>query len=72
MVSLKSGTIGVWKSVRFIESPSKNHKSSNVNMKSTTCHEFPSPNLLEGPKDGKIFKNAVFFIQKSSKQGSLP
>ena len=23
-------------------------------MKSTICHDFPSPDLLEGPKDGTI------------------
>ena len=55
------------KSVRFIESPSKNQKSSKGNMKSTICHDFPSPDLLEGPKDGKIKENAkFFFILKSS------
>ena len=48
------------KSVRFIESPSKNRKSSKVNMKTTICYGFPSPDLLEGPKDEKI-KNAKFF-----------
>ena len=47
--------------VRFIDSPSKNQKSSIVNMKSTICHDFPSPDLLEGPKDGKIKENAKFF-----------
>ena len=36
-------------------------------MKSTICHDFPSPDLLEGPKDGKIKENAkFFFILKSS------
>ena len=30
------------KSFRFIESPSKNQKSSKVNMKSTICHDVPS------------------------------
>ena len=49
------------KSVRFIESPSKNQKTSKVNIKSTICHEFPSPDLLEGPKDEKIKENAKFF-----------
>ena len=38
--------------VRFVESPCKNQKSSKVNMMSTICHDFPSPNLLEGSKDG--------------------
>ena len=49
------------KNVRFIQSPSKNQKSSKVNMKSTICHDFPSSDLLEGPKDGKIKENAKFF-----------
>ena len=36
-------------------------------MKSTICHDFPSPDLLEGPKDRKIKENAkFFFILKSS------
>ena len=56
----------LYKDARFIESPSKNQKSSNVTMKSTLCHDFLSPDLLEGPKDGKIKENAVFFILKSS------
>ena len=30
-------------------------------MKSTICHDFPSPDLLEGPKDGNIKENAKFF-----------
>ena len=56
------------KSVRFILGPSKNQKPSKVNMKSITCAEFLSPNLLEPPKDGKIKENAKFlFILKSSK-----
>ena len=46
---------------RFIKSPSKNLKSSKVNLKSTTCHDFPSPDLLEGPKDEKIKENAKIF-----------
>ena len=54
-------------SVRFILGPSKNQKSSKLNMKSITCGEFLSPNLLERPKDGKIKENAkFFFILKSS------
>ena len=70
-------TIGAWQKrplygdVRFKESPSKNQKSSKVNMKSTICHDFPSPDLLEGPKDGKIKENAKFFHSKVFKQGSL-
>ena len=35
-------------------------------MKSTICYDFPSPDLLEGPKDGKMKENARFFILKSS------
>ena len=35
-------------------------------MTSTICHDFPSPGLLEGPKDRKIKENALFFILKSS------
>ena len=30
-------------------------------MKSTICHDFPGPDLLEGPKNGKIKENAKFF-----------
>ena len=29
-------------------------------MKSTICHDFPSLDLLEGPKDGKIKEIAKF------------
>ena len=47
--------------VRFLESPSKNQKSSEVDMKSTICHDFPSPDLMEGPRDGKIKENVKFF-----------
>ena len=36
--------------------------SPKVNLKSTICHDFPSPDLLEGPKDGKIKENANFFF----------
>ena len=39
--------------VPFIENSSENQKSSKVNMKSTICHDFPSPDLLQGPKDEK-------------------
>ena len=49
------------KSVRFIESPSKNQKPSKVNMKSTICHNFPILDLLEGPNDGNLKENAKFF-----------
>ena len=64
---MKVDTIGAWPKcplygyVRVIESPSKNQKSSNVNMKSTICHDFPSPDLLEGLKNGKSKENAKFF-----------
>ena len=63
----KLDTIGAWKKcplygdVRFIENPSKNQNSSKVNMKSTICHDFLSPDLLEEPKDGKIKENARLF-----------
>ena len=39
-----------------------------INMKSTICHDFPSPDLLEGPKDGEIKENAKFFSFKVFKQ----
>ena len=55
----------------FIESPSKNQRSSKVNMKSAICHDFPSPDLLEGPKDKKIKKMRSLFRYKVFKQGSL-
>ena len=63
----KLDTIGAWQKcpvygdARFIESSSKNQKSSKVNMKSTICHDFLSPDLLEKSKDGKIKDNAKFF-----------
>ena len=34
-------------------------------MKSTICHDFQSPDLLEGPKNGKIKENATFFSFQS-------
>ena len=51
-----------------MESPSENQKSSKVNTKFNICYDFPSPDLLEGPKDGKIKKKCkvFFFILKSS------
>ena len=30
-------------------------------MTFTIGHDFPSPGLLEGPKDGRIKENAKFF-----------
>ena len=45
----------------FIGIPSNNQKPSEVNMKSTICHDFPSPDFLEGPKDEKIKDNLKFF-----------
>ena len=63
----KLDTIGAWQKcplygdVHFIESPSKNQNASKVNMKSTICHDFSSPDLLEGSKDEKIKENAKFF-----------
>ena len=44
-----------------MESPSRNQESLKVNMKPTNCHDFQSPELLVGPKDGKIKENAKFF-----------
>ena len=42
-------------------------------MKSTICHDFPSPDLLEGPKDGKIKQNAKFFsFQRLQTRSPLP
>ena len=38
-------------------------------MKSAICHDFPIPDLLEGPKDEKIKEK--FFHYKVFKQGSL-
>ena len=52
--------VSAYGDARFIESP-KEQKSSKVNMKPTICHDFPSPDLLEGPKDEKIKENAEFF-----------
>ena len=57
--------------VLFIQSLSNNQKSSEVNMKSTIRHDFRSPDLLEGPKDGKIKEHANFFHSKIFKQDSL-
>ena len=63
----KLDTIGAWQKcplygdVHFIESASKNQKSSKANMKSTISHDFPSPDLLKGQKDEKIKENAKFF-----------
>ena len=48
----------------FSESPPKNQKSSKVSMKSTICPDFPSPDLFEGPKGGKITENENFFYSK--------
>ena len=61
----KVDTIGaclLYGDVRFIEGPSKNQNSPKVNMKSTICHDFPSPDLLEGPKNGKIKENVIFLF----------
>ena len=52
----KVNTIGAWQKcpfygdVRCTESPSKNQKSSKVNIKFTIYHDFLSPDLLERPK----------------------
>ena len=69
----KLDTIDAWQKsplygdAGFIESPPKNQKSSKVSMKSTICHDFPSPGLFEGPKGGKITGNGNFFYSKVSK-----
>ena len=60
-ISIKWTSLVHDKNVRFRESPSKNHKSPKVNVKSTICYDFPSPDLFEGPRDGKIKVNAKFF-----------
>ena len=52
--------------VYFIDSPSKNQNTSKVNIKSTICHDFSSPGLLEGPKTERLKKMQSFFIQKTS------
>ena len=61
-------SIGAWQKcplygeIHFIESPSKNKQSSKVNMTMTfQDYDFPRPDLLEGPKGGKIKENAKFF-----------
>ena len=52
----KVDTINAWQKCQlygdfhFIESPPENYNSSKVNMKSTICHDFSSPDLLERPK----------------------
>ena len=57
----------LYEDVYFIDSLSENQESSKVNTKPTICHDFLSPDLLEGPKDGKIKENAkCFFILKTS------
>ena len=63
----KVDTTGAWQKcplygdVHFIQNPSKNQKSSKVNMKFIICRDCPSPDLLDGPKDGKIRENPKFF-----------
>ena len=51
----------LYEDIRFIGSPFKNQKSSKANMKSTLCHDFPSPDILQGPRTRKIKENAMFF-----------
>ena len=66
----KLDTIGAWQKcplygdVRFIESPLKNQKSSKVSMKSTICHDFPSPDLLKDQKAERLKKMQSFFYSK--------
>ena len=73
----KVDNIGAWQKcplygdVRFIESASKNQKSSKVNIKSTICHDFPSPDLLEGQMTERLKKMQSCFHSKVFKQGSL-
>ena len=58
--------------VRFIESPTKNQKSSKLNMKLSICHDVRSPDLLEGPQVGKVKENAkFFFVIKTSRFTTL-
>ena len=59
--------VSLYGDASFIESPPKNQKSSKVSMKSTICHDFPSPDLFEGPKGGKIIENENCFYSKVSK-----
>ena len=40
-------------------------------MKSTICHDFPNPDLLDRPKEEKIKENTKFFSFKVFKQRSL-
>ena len=54
----------LWRCQLYKESIWKS-KASKVNMKSIMCQEFPSPELLERPKDGKIKENATFFSFQS-------
>ena len=78
MVKHSQTILRLYGDIRFMEmseSSSKNQKSSKVNIKSTICHDFSSPGLLNGPRDGKIKENVkVFFhskVFKQSSQGSL-
>ena len=63
----KVDTIDSWQKcplygdVLSIESPSNNQMSSEINIKSTICYGFLSPDLLELPKDEKIKENAKSF-----------
>ena len=50
-----------YEDAHFKESPSKNQKSSKVNIKSTICLDFPGPDLLGGQKGRKIKENAKSF-----------
>ena len=58
------------KSVRFIESPSKNQKSSKVNIKSTICH-FQVQIYWKDQETKRLKKMQSFSDSKVFKQGSL-
>ena len=45
----------------YSESVSKSEVFKSKHEISTICHDIPSPDLLEGPKDGKIKGIAKFF-----------
>ena len=52
--------------VHFIDSPPKNQNTSKVSIKSTICHDIPTPGLLEVTKTERLKKIQSFFILKTS------
>ena len=75
-ISIKWTPLVLDKSVHFMEISTLltvhlKIKSLKLNMNSTICHDFPDPDLLQGPKDGKIKENAKILHSKVLKQGSL-